>query len=92
MKLGCCDKSLNTFAKRDLRSVRGLVLERIVYFHLFLVAGGDASPLGVVQGLGLVLLHAVVIALQSQVVEESHLSLLVHESRGVSSGIHVLIN
>ena len=80
--------------RRDfsIQSVRGLILERIVYFHLFLVAGGDASSLGVVQGLGLVLLHAVVVTLQSQVVEESHLSLLVHKSRCVSSSIHVLIN
>ena len=59
-------------------SVLGLILERIEYFHLFFIASGDTTSLSVVKSLLFVILYAMVIALKSEVVEKSHLSLLVH--------------
>lgn len=59
-------------------SVLGLSLKGVVYFHLFFVAGGNTGSLSVIKSFGVVFFDAMVVALESEVVEESHLSLLVH--------------
>ena len=59
-------------------SVLGLSFKGVVYFHLFFVAGGNTGSLSVIKSFRLVFLDAMVVAFKSEVVKESHLSLLVH--------------